>query len=373
MAYCFFLSLIFFCFSLVADSSKDCTFARPTTKKHHKPSPIIITEETNNLFYVFGSYLYYEPNTDGIGYAITGVNNSINSNVLGVTKGNYLFPNQHASSGYKAGIGSQLGYDKLVIEASFSNWMHHNHTDNQGDGPCGSALYNGTYYKDMNNIALWNNQINTIDSSPEQTPLALTYSYVDWSQRLSLFNFCIKSDKLIGQSFMIRPQIGALYVLTKENYNIDYVFNQTDAVIDDMVKSKICSSQKAHSIGPKIGITSLFYPIHNISLFGQFFCTSALNYFKMKTKENAVFNLALAPDPKQDDIAIFNVCHSNYSMTPIIELGLGLEIDTNLFHTPSKFIIGFDQKYFFGHNYIKPPDFNSLYTPGNVSIQGLNL
>lgn len=374
MVYCFIISLFLSHANLFCNSHDDYTFSKPSSKKITKPTPKMISEETNNYLYAYGAYLYYLPNTDGLGYAITGVNQTTTNTMLGINKGDYLFPDQHPGSGFKVGLGGQLGYDKMIVETNFSNWQSHNLTKNQGSGDCSSALFNGTYYADNNNIALWNNQINTTQS-PDQNPLPLTYSYTDWTQKFFLFNFVIKADKLIGSSFIIRPQIGALYAYTKELYDINYVFDQTApfAIVNGLYNAKIFSSQKAHSIGPKVGLTSLFYPLDNWALFGQFFCTPALNRFKMQTEECATYNQQTAPNTILDDVLIFNVEHKNYSITPIIELGLGLEANLNLFSTPSKIIIGFDQKYFFSHNYIKPPDFNSLYTPGNYSVMGLNL
>jgi hypothetical protein len=371
MLYFVFALLLIFVTPLNCDSSNH-TFGKPPSEKKTKPTPKIITETTHNYFGAFGGYLYYIPNTDGLGYAITGVDNSSVNNLTPLNRGLYQFPDQNASSGFNVGIEAQLGYDKMRFQADFSNWQNHNLTKHKGEGDCSSSLFNGIYYSDTNNVALWNSQINTTLNTI-QSPLPLTYSYVDWAQRLSLFNLCIKADKLIGESFIIRPQIGALYAFSKENYTIKYYFDITNAVPDDMAKAKICSSQVSHSIGPKVGFSSLYYPLQQFALFGEFFCTPAANRFVMHTMECADIIPNLQQLNNTVDVKVFHTKHKNLSITPILELSLGLEADLHLLNMESKLIVAFDQKYLFSRNYIKPPDYNALYTPTCLSLQGLRV
>ncbi len=303
---------------------------------------------------ITADFIYLDATQTGLDYA----RNFITAASAGTTvenAGKIYYPHYKFDPGFRIGLGLDLAHDAWDIMANYT-WFH-----------TGTHTTRDTFPEVDGN--------STIGASAGYlTPEATTPVYSggsDWRLKLDTIDVDLGRNYFISQYLALRPFFGAKAAWNRQQFD-SYVDTSTSSTTGLMYNYQ---QQTAFEIGIRTGFNTSWQFTRNWNIYGN----AAFNLLSahQKTHYKVTFQAN-----ETDTNVIQNINFDQYTIQPVIELGMGFGYECFFFDDSYHFAVsaGWEFQYWnnnnrFGNNILE--NASTAYTNflrfGDLSIQGFDL
>ncbi len=281
--------------------------------------------------YLLADFLYWKVTQDGLGYAQRGTSQPV------LRRGTVYQPRFKGKPGLRVGLGLNLAHDgwDLLLTYTWLNVSADGRTSNTDAEP------------------LW--------KSGESSFLAggLTRAVTDWNIHFHIFDLEWGRHYYISRFLTLRPFFGFKGFFSGQDNCISYRGfvdqNRTQAGTN-----RVFLEEDTWGFGIRLGLNTAWFFAENWSAFANFALSEAWTKFDVERKDRG------------NGATILHLHYDRYTMTPILELGVGLRWDIwwneDSYHASIQ--AGWEEQMWW--------DFNRFYSVnlpdsslGNLSMQGL--
>jgi hypothetical protein len=309
--------------------------------------PVAPTVNNGADFFVEADFIYWYVQEYGLDYVTSsglGDNSNSSSGFVGQA-------NRKWEPGFKLGIGLEFEHDGWDL---FANWTWLN------------PICNTTAYTDSSS-----SRDNFFDIG---APNIFTNSTCDsasaaWSMHFNAIDLELGRDFFVSRYMTLRPHFGLKTAWINQKFNTSYQIDDTLNVkpsvaypVASFYASELENEQSLTSWG--LGIRAGLNPVFHISrcwgIYGNLALSALYQYFSAESEQYYT-------DSTGDEHSLTNITRGNHTVTPVLELGLGLEYMTWFSNEAYMLHIkaGWEEQVWFNTN-----QFISKSQEGNLTFQG---
>ncbi|MCX6987007.1 MAG: Lpg1974 family pore-forming outer membrane protein [Chlamydiae bacterium] len=374
-----------FALSMLSISTAMVAADQPSDVNHKKTNiPIGVTSQPTEVItppvapnvthgadiFVSADFIYWYAQQDGLSYAFAGEfgNNTTNKKP---SDSHVKQVDRKWEPGFKLGAGLEFEHDGWDL---FAQWTWLNPiTDNKSSAS--ENLDNENYFvlpydsKGIRNKAVG---IAGISLITEEASWTLHYNVIDLELGRNFF---------LSRYMTLRPHIGLKTAWINQKFNQEFLSDdlaftsagQFPSLSDNAPftfsgTGKKNQSLESWGLGIRMGIDPVFHLSRNWGIYGNLALSALYQYYKTSEKVSAYgigtgINDLLQPI----DFKLRNTKKSNHTLTPVLELGLGLEYMAWFYNESYMLEIkaGWEEQVWFNTN-----QFQDVSDQGNLTLQG---
>ncbi|MBM3207967.1 MAG: hypothetical protein FJZ57_05105 [Chlamydiae bacterium] len=312
--------------------------------------PVAPTVNHGADFFVEADFIYWYAQEYGLDYAkSTGLGDG---NIRKIKSGHVAQVNRKWEPGFKIGIGLEFEHDGWDI---FANWTWLN------------PIAGNTSYLDYNS-----RRVNFFDIGQPSifTDISCDSASGSWNLHFNAIDLELGRDFFVSRYMTLRPHFGLKTAWINQNFNRTYDINGYVEVNPNFPYSgpgsffvgMLENNQSLESWG--LGIRAGLDPVWHISrcwgIYGNLALSAMYQYYSAETELNYEGRLG-------NEFPLTSLSKGNHTVTPVLELGLGLEYMT-WFSNESYMLhvkAGWEEQVWFNTN-----QFINVSQNGNLTFQG---
>lgn len=329
------LSVLCFAMTSAFAGGYEASDDKDSGKKHAvPPGEYGMGEDSPNIF-VSVDYTLWTAREAGLAVAASNFYATAQAPALG----SVFYPDWKLRSGFKVGLGANVGHDGWDVQAQYTWFYNKNNKLKAHSMTAGQA------------ISVWR-----VDPSSNQVALnAVSSSWNNWFNRIDVE---LARSFYAGHYLAYRPWIGLLGAWDEQWFEFDYTDTNSTVYY-------YRNSQKFWGIGPYAGTDASFFFTNEWALFLTSGASLPWSKYDAKTKQNT---------NSTGTTSKFYTQNTFWNVSPMFELALGLRWDTwwsdNSWHF--RLQAGWEQQVWFSHNNMFAVGTDGDGS-GNYSMQGLTI
>jgi len=262
-------------------------------------------------FFITVDFIWWTAREDGLGYAMTGVNNTSDMNG---GKGSVQHPDWEWDPGFKVGAGFNVGHDGWDIYAQYT-WLHFEGSKDRTSDPTG--VVNDT--NDL--VGMWAISGNSIGGVP------LVSANGRWDLHFNAVDVELGRNYFVSQYLTVRPFIGFKGTWQHQDYKVRYASNELTNSVRNVDRMR--QDHDMWGIGIRSGFNFAYHFVRDFSIFGDIALTALMTKFdidrKDRTEEFELNNGVVGN--RILSITTLNTENDFYSLKGVLELDIGLRWD----------------------------------------------
>ena len=331
--------------SVIASAQEPESFTRPPEAS---PTPNVQPRIANGVAEpcLTAEFLYWKVREDGLEYAVKGLGDT-SSPVT--NKGRLYEPDFKGEPGFRVGLGLNMVHDGWDLLLQYT-WMQTHVKDHVSGDPSNDIIQ-----------PVWVHAPNSFLNG------GLTRASSNWDLRMNVLDLEWGRNFYISRFLTLRPFFGFKAFWSKQDDHIRY-----DGFVDQgqtqVGANRIFLKQDAWGFGARMGLDTAWYFVRNWSAYADMALTAAWAKYDVDRRDRGIDTTSGA------ETVLVNVQYDRYTMTPIMELGVGLRwemwFNQDSYHALIQ--AGWEEQIWW--------DFTRLYhifSPnavlGNLQFQGLSL
>ncbi|MCX6989339.1 MAG: Lpg1974 family pore-forming outer membrane protein [Chlamydiae bacterium] len=311
-------------------------------------------------FFVSADFIYWYAQQDGLSYAFSG---ELGSPANPSPSHSYQEQvNRKWEPGFKLGAGMEFEHDGWDL---FAEWTWLNPiTDNE------SSVEN-----DSDDLYSY-----TLPVSGGGLPGLVTAESLDkaegsWSLHYNVIDLELGRNFFLSRNLTLRPHIGLKTAWINQKFHKEYSATDLDftgpnntITLTGEIENK--QSQESWGMGIRFGLDPVWHISRNWGIYGNVALSALYQYYSTTEKVSVAgsSSLFLLDDPI--DFTFRHTKKSNHTLTPVLELGLGLEYMTWFYDEAYMLELkaGWEEQVWFNTN-----QFQSATAQGNLALQGFTM
>lgn len=305
--------------------------------------------------FITAEFIWWRASQAGLGYAFSGVAPAAAgaAPVVEASTGRVKTPKFKYEPGFKVGFGVKSCHDGWDIYARYTWLQEHNVSSKLNFTDADSLVQSNFTFPEGNN---------------GDVTVFPTEAQANWRFNFNVLDLELGRNFYVSRYVTLRPFTGLKFAWFRNRLNLENeaITATAPAIAGIAAGGNIYSDMKQHmfGVGIRAGINSVWYMAKHWGIYGDFAATALWSDYKIKRVDTTQTALA--------NVDSFNVKYKEKTITPVIELGLGLRYDTTFHNDDFMFMlqagweeqIYMDQLHFFdAHDRVNE----------NLTVQGLTI
>jgi hypothetical protein len=317
------------------------------------------TPPKEDNWFLDADFLYWVANQNGNAYASTGAAITVpgtSGTPLSNNKGYLYSPDSRMNPGFRLGGGINIGHDNWDTYAQYTFFF------DKGDGKISSTNVNAGIlpifaYTPVNSILA---STTAYGGATGFVSKASAY----WSLRMNNINWEVGKNMSIGQFFFLHPHFGLEASFQKQQFNTYYTVTSPTDFSVTTGSNKVLFEQNFWGVGLRAGVDSIWKCIDHFSLYFNSALAGLWGQFTTQARSYDT-NVSLS----YSDVLIANTTYSPHTMSPVLELALGVQGDW-IFENQVRLLVkaGYEEQVWFYQN-----QHSSTISDTSLVIQGLTI
>jgi hypothetical protein len=317
-------------------------------------------------FFMSADFIYWYAQQDGLEYAFAGElgNNRTNPNP---SHSHIKQADRKWEPGFKLGAGLEFEHDgwDLFAEWTWLNPITNNETSTSVD------LDNDSYVV----LPYGLNGVSGIAAGA--VGQSLDKAEASWTLHYNVIDLELGRNFFLSRYMTLRPHVGLKTAWINQKFNKEFSgddigFGEDPIVATDLEfalsgEAKQNQSQESWGLGIRMGIDPVFHLSRNWGIYGNLALSAMYQYYSTSLKTSAYgIGTGTLNAGQPIDFEFRNTKKSNHTLTPVLELGLGLEYMT-WFYDESYMLelkAGWEEQVWFNTNQFQSAG------EGNLTLQG---
>jgi len=332
-------------------------------------TPPVAPRVTNGAdVYLTADFIYWKAYQEGLGYAISGENNYSTDTPFGpettgqtLTRGHEKSAASHFQPGFKVGFGLEFEHDGWDLFAQYT-WLNPATKHNSIKDVNGNTLFGTTATNYAGWITGYGASFNGL--SQASSSHRLSYNVLDVEMGRNFF---------VSRYMTLRPHFGLKSAWLTQSFSSNYSFNPNYTASPETETSSIYSesvhqSQRSWGLGIRAGLDPVFHFTRCWGMYGNLALSAMYTYYKDRLNDTLYNQAGTVATQVQ------RVTASHHTVTPVLEMGLGLTYMTWFYDESYMFDVraGWEEQVWFGNNQFLNTD-QTHSSNGNLSFQGFTL
>ncbi len=315
-------------------------------------------------FFMSADFIYWYAQQDGLAYAFAGEigNNTTNPNPA---HSQVKQADRKWEPGFKLGAGLEFEHDGWDL---FAEWTWLNPITNN-ESSASAKLDNDNY------VVLPYTQSGISGVGVASALTGLDKAEASWTLHYNVIDLELGRNFFLSRYMTLRPHIGLKTAWINQKFNQE--FSADDVTFTSPAgdagefefsgEAKKNQSQESWGLGIRMGIDPVFHLSRNWGIYGNLALSAMYQYYSTSEKVSAY---GVGSTGTLVDFEVRNTKKSNHTITPVLELGLGLEYMTWFYDEAYMLELkaGWEEQVWFNTN-----QFQSASAQGNLTLQGFTM
>lgn len=295
--------------------------------------------------YLTADFIWWKAQQDGLTYAFNGTTDR--NLTLNAEKGSLHEPHFKYEPGFKVGLGVLSNHDNWDFYSQYT-WLKVEESDTK----------NEFHNKGTDNYLLGTDTFN-FGSNPRFAEME-----GKWGLNFNVLDIEMGRNFWLSKRLTMRPHVGMKFSWIKQDFD---VHGEDYTLLDAPSKLDYEFDLHQFGVGVRAGLDNSFYMANKWSIFGDLAVTGLWNSFKSSREDT------YQATPASTEFEPAHVHYRPHSVTAVLELDLGLRFETIFSKGRYMYMLqaGWETQVWFNQGQFV--SFNSLPTPGNLSMQGLTI
>ncbi|MCB1107816.1 MAG: MOMP family protein [Chlamydiia bacterium] len=298
--------------------------------------------------YLVADFIYWKVRQDGLQYAVKGIEDTGNPVT---TKGKIYEPDFGGEPGFRVGLGLNLAHDGWDLLLKYT-WLYASADDRISGGLTDDTIR-----------PFWTHSLVGFLNG------GVTRATSEWDLRMNVLDLEWGRNYYISRFLTLRPFFGFKGFWSKEDFNVRYRGLVLSQAGDNVVGSTLVHlNQDTWGFGIRFGTNTAWYFARNWSAYADLALTAAWSRYDLDRRDRGVNHST------NGETLLMSIGYDRYTMTPIMELGVGLRwemwFNDDSYHALIQ--AGWEEQIWWDFN-----RFFHIFQPnamlGNLQFQGLTL